>query len=108
MQALRAARDPRTADDAVAEFADCPPVTFAKPKLWPGPDAAATTARLLWDATSLYISYAVEGAFADAVDPARCTADALDALQAMYDRSYADDERLQRVSNQHAPPHLDS
>ena len=96
MQALRTNRDPRTAEDVLAEFAECAPIAFAKPSLWPGPEAAPTTARLLWDAASLYIAYTVEGSFAEAVDPARCTAAALDTLQAAYDPSYVD-ERLQRV-----------
>ena len=96
MQALRASSDPRTADDPAAAFAAAPPIAFAKPALWPGPDAAPTVARLLYDDAHLYIAYACEGSFADAVDPARCTPDALSTLRAAYDPSYSD-PRLQRV-----------
>jgi hypothetical protein len=96
MQALRATADPRTLDDPAAAFADAPPVPFVKPAKWPGPEAAPTVARLLWDDSNLYIAYSCEGSFADAIDPARCTAGALSALQDAYDPSYSD-PRLQRV-----------
>ncbi len=96
MQAVRASADPRTLDDPAAAFADAPPVPFVKPARWPGPEAASTVARLLWDDSKLYIAYSCEGSFADAIDPARCNAGALSALQNAYDPSYSD-PRLQRV-----------
>lgn len=96
MQALRTSVDPRTLDDPAAAFADATPIPFAKPSKWPGPEAAPTVARLLWDDSKLYIAYFCEGSFAEAVDPTRCTAAALSALQKAYDPSYSD-PRMQRV-----------
>lgn len=96
MQALRTSVDPRTLDDPAGAFAEAPPIPFAKPSKWPGPEAALTVARLLWDDSKLYIAYFCDGSFAEAVDPARCTAAALSALQTAYDPSYSD-PRLQRV-----------
>ena len=95
MQAIHTASDPRSADDVAAAFAVAPPVSFAKPSLWPGPEASATTARLLWDEQRLYIAYAVEGSFAEAIEPSRCDESALETLKNAYDPDY-EDPRLQR------------
>ena len=54
-----------------ASQAHCPPTAlFGKPALWPGPAGDATTARLLWNETALYICYECEGQTAAPVDPA--------------------------------------
>ena len=71
VSALYTILDPTGAKSPYHAFAHCPPTElFAKPALWPGPAADATTARLLWNETALYICYECEGQTAAPVDPA--------------------------------------
>jgi hypothetical protein len=77
--------------------AHCPPTElFGKPPLWPGPAGDATTARLLWNETALYICYECEGQTATPIDPATVELDpkfAADMPEAV--RSVLLDERVE-------------
>ena len=71
VSALYTPADPTEATSPYPAFSQCPPTDlFAKPTLWPGPACDATTARLLWNESALYICYECEGQTAAPIDPA--------------------------------------
>lgn len=60
--ALFTAAAPAAAASPYHEFARSPPTAlFGRPARWPGPEGSATTARLLWSASSLHVCWELEG-----------------------------------------------
>lgn len=80
--ALHTASSPLVEDSPYHAFAGSPPTAlFGKPCRWPGPEASATTARLLWSQEALYVCWELEGTPAQPVDPAQVEPGCLAGLE---------------------------
>lgn len=80
--ALYISESPTKADSPYHAFAKSPPTAiFGKPKFWPGPEGSATTARLLWNETALYVCWELEGNAAPPIHESQVEGDSLAALQ---------------------------
>jgi len=80
--ALYTEASPLAADSPYHAFARSPATAlFGRPQLWPGPEAAATTARLLWNEAALFVCWELEGEAAPPIDAARVDSATLHGLE---------------------------